>query len=62
MPGDIVKKGDDLILPIQGREGFQMEVKPSGTVIANTFYDKFMEIQVSGEKLERTGNKIVIYT
>ncbi|NRT26477.1 hypothetical protein B0I68_000082 [Clostridium beijerinckii] len=57
VPGDIVKKGDDLILPIQGREGFQMEVKPSGTVIANTFYDKFMEIQVSGEKLERTGNK-----
>ncbi|OCB00464.1 sporulation protein YqfD [Clostridium beijerinckii] len=57
VPGDIVKKGDDLILPIQGREGFQMEVKPSGTVIANTFYDKFMEVQISGEKLERTGNK-----
>ncbi|OOP72172.1 sporulation protein YqfD [Clostridium beijerinckii] len=57
VPGDIVKKGDDLILPIQGREGFEMEVKPSGTVIANTFYDKFMEVQVSGEKLERTGNK-----
>ncbi len=57
VPGDIVKKGDDLILPIQGREGFEMEVKPSGTVIANTFYDKFMEIQISGEKLERTGNK-----
>ena len=57
VPGDIVKKGDDLILPIQGREGFEMEVKPSGTVIANTFYDKFMEIQISGEKLERTGKK-----
>jgi len=57
VPGDIVKKGDDLILPIQGREGFQMEVKPSGTVIANTFYEKFMEIQISGEKLERTGNQ-----
>ncbi|WP_035789947.1 sporulation protein YqfD [Clostridium beijerinckii] len=57
VPGDIVKKGDDLILPIQGREGFEMEVKPSGTIIANTFYDKFMEIQISGEKLERTGNK-----
>jgi similar to stage IV sporulation protein len=57
VPGDIVKKGDDLIVPIQGREGFQKEVKPSGTVIANTFYEKFMEIQISGEKLERTGKK-----
>ena len=57
VPGDIVKKGDDLILPIQGREGFEKEVKPSGTVIANTFYEKFMEVQISGEKLERTGKK-----
>lgn len=57
VPGDIVKEGDDLILPIQGREGFEKEVKPSGTVIANTFYEKFMEVQISGEKLERTGEK-----
>ncbi|EKQ50328.1 MULTISPECIES: sporulation protein YqfD [unclassified Clostridium] len=57
VPGDIVKKGDDLILPIQGREGFEREVKPSGTVVANTFYEKFMEMQISGEKLERTGRK-----
>ena len=57
VPGNIVKKGDELILPIQGREGFQVEVKPSGTVIANTFSEKFMEIQISGEKLERTGRK-----
>jgi len=57
VPGDIVKKGDDLILPIQGRTGFEREVKPSGTVIANTFYEKFIEIQISGEKLERTGKK-----
>lgn len=57
VPGDIVKEGDNLILPIQGREGFQKEVKPSGTVIANTFYEKFMEVQISGEKLERTGKK-----
>ena len=55
VPGDIVKKGDNLILPIQGRDGFQIEVKPSGTVIANTFYEKFMEVQISGEKLQRTG-------
>ena len=57
VPGDIVKAGDDLILPIQGREGFEQEVKPSGTVIANTFYEKFMEVQISGEKLQRTGKK-----
>ena len=57
VPGDIVKKGDNLILAIQGREGFEREVKPSGTVIANTFYEKFMEVQISGEKLERTGKK-----
>lgn len=57
VPGDIVKEGDDLILPIQGREGFEKEVKPSGTIIANTFYEKFMEVQISGEKLERTGKK-----
>lgn len=55
VPGDIVRAGDDLILPIQGREGFEQEVKPNGTVIANTFYEKFMEVQISGEKLERTG-------
>jgi len=57
IPGDIVKKGDNLILAIQGREGFEREVKPNGTVIANTFYEKFMEVQISGEKLERTGKK-----
>ena len=57
VPGDIVKKGDVLILQKEGREGFEKEVKPSGAVIANTFYDKFMEVQISGEKLKRTGNK-----
>lgn len=56
-PGDIVKKGDTLILGIQGREGFEREVKPKGTVIANTFYEKNMEVQVSGDKLTRSGNK-----
>lgn len=56
-PGDIVKKGDILILGIQGREGFEREVKPKGTVIANTFYEKDMEVQISGDKLTRSGNK-----
>lgn len=57
VPGDIVKTGDVLISPIQGREGFEREVKPSGTVIANTFYEKAMEVQISGKKFERTGKK-----
>lgn len=55
--GDIVKKGDVLINPVQGREGFEVETKPNGKIIANTFYEKYMEVQVSGEKLVRTGNK-----
>ena len=57
IPGSIVKTGDVLILPIQGREGFEKDVKPSGTVIANTFYEKSMEVQINGKKLERTGKK-----
>lgn len=56
-PGDIVKEGDVLINPIQGKEGFEYEVKPRGTVIANTFYEKILETQVSGVKLDRTGKK-----
>lgn len=57
VPGDIVKEGDILINPVQGREGFEVDIKPKGKVIANTFYDKYMEVQISGEKLERSGNK-----
>lgn len=56
-PGDIVKEGDVLIHPVQGREGFEVDTKPKGKIIANTFYEKFMEVQVSGNKLERNGNK-----
>lgn len=56
-PGDIVKKGDTLILGIQGREGFEREVKPKGIVIANTFYEKDMEVQISGDKLTKSGNR-----
>lgn len=56
-PGDIVKEGDILIYPVQGREGFEVETKPKGKIIANTFYEKYMEVQVSGDKLERSGNK-----
>lgn len=57
VPGDIVKEGDILINPVQGREGFEVDIKPKGKVIANTFYDKYMEVQINGERLERSGNK-----
>lgn len=54
--GDVVKKGDVLILPQEGKEGFQYEVPAKGKVIANTFYEKIIELQVEGTKEERTGN------
>ncbi|MDS0524051.1 sporulation protein YqfD [Clostridium sp. SHJSY1] len=54
-PGDIVKAGEVLISGVQGREGEEYAVPAKGTVIANTFYEKEMEIQVSGKKIEKTG-------
>ena len=56
-PGDIVNEGDILINGIQGKEGGEYEVEAKGIVIANTFYEKEMEIKVSGNKLEKTGKK-----
>lgn len=53
--GDIVKKGDILIIPQQGIEGGEYEVKAVGEVTANTFYEKTIELQIDGEKEERTG-------
>ncbi|MEQ8156295.1 MAG: sporulation protein YqfD [Clostridiaceae bacterium] len=55
--GDIVKKGDLLIAPKQGQEGVQYDVKAEGRVLADTFYEKSIEVQVSGRIKERTGNK-----
>lgn len=56
-PGDIVKAGDLLISSIQGREGDEYSVNAKGTVIANTFYEKEMEILIKGKKIESTGRK-----
>ena len=53
--GDIVKKGDVLIAPIQGIEGGEYEVYAEGEVKANTFYEKSVELQVAGKVYERTG-------
>lgn len=55
--GDIVKSGDILINPIEGKEGTEFESPAEGVVIANTFYEKEMEVQVSGKKLVRNGSK-----
>ena len=54
--GDIVKKGDILIDGIRGNDENQTRVEPKGVVVANTFYQKKIQIQVRGEKLERNGN------
>ena len=56
-PGDIVKAGDVLISSIQGREGDEYSVNAKGTVIANTFYEKEMELLIKGKKIESTGRK-----
>lgn len=55
--GDIVEEGQVLIKGIQGKEGEEYEVPAKGTVIANTFYEKKMTVQVSGTKTENTGKK-----
>ncbi|MGL4108563.1 sporulation protein YqfD [Clostridium sp. LP20] len=55
--GDMVKAGDLLIAGIQGKEGLEYEVQAKGTVIANVFYEKEMEVQVSGKRLEKTGER-----
>lgn len=54
--GDFVNEGDVLITAIQGREGDEYSVEAKGSVIANTFYEKEMEIQVNGTRIENTGN------
>ena len=55
--GDMVTEGDVLIKGIQGNEGTEYEVPAKGTVIANTFYEKEMEVQVEGKKIEKTGRR-----
>ena len=56
--GDIVNEGDILINGIQGKEGVEFETPAKGTIIANTFYEKEMEVQISGKKLIRGEGKL----
>jgi similar to stage IV sporulation protein len=55
--GELVKRGQVLIKGIQGKEGAEYKVNADGKVLANTFYEKIIELQVSGNVEERTGNK-----
>jgi len=55
--GNMVKEGDVLIKGVEGKEGGEYLVTAKGTVVANTFYEKEMEVKISGSKLEKTGEK-----
>lgn len=55
-PGDIVKAGDILVYPYEGQGEYQYDVTAKGSVLANTFYEKVIELQINGEKEYRTGN------
>ena len=55
--GQLVKAGDVIIEGIDGAEGGEYILPPRGIVIANTFYEKSINVKVSGTSLERSGRK-----
>lgn len=55
--GQLVKAGDVVIEGIDGNEGGEYILPPRGIVIANTFYEKSMNVKVNGTQLERSGEK-----
>lgn len=55
--GQLVKAGDVVIEGIDGSEGGEYILPPRGIVIANTFYEKSMNVKVNGTILERSGEK-----
>lgn len=55
--GQLVKTGDIVIEGIDGSEGGEYILPPRGIVIANTFYEKSMNVKVNGTTLERSGEK-----
>lgn len=57
-PGDIVRKGQTLILSVQGKEGSTYSVPAKGTVIAKTYYEEVKKVNFKEKTQERTGNKV----
>lgn len=55
--GQLVKAGDIVIEGIDGSEGGEYILPPRGIVIANTFYEKSMNVKVKGTTLERSGRR-----
>ncbi len=55
--GQLVKSGDVVIEGIDGGEGGEYILPPRGMAMANTFYEKAMNVKVSGSNLERSGKK-----
>ena len=55
--GQLVKSGDVVIEGIDGSEGGEYILPPRGIVIANTFYEKSMNVKVKGTTLDRSGEK-----
>ena len=55
--GQLVKAGDVVIEGIDGSEGGEYILPPRGIVIANTFYEKSMNVKVNGTTLEKSGKK-----
>lgn len=59
--GDIVKKGQTLILNMQGKEGEEYEVNADGTVYGKTFYEKSKSVSLIEFRKERTGKEVKKY-
>lgn len=57
--GQVVKKGDVLVLGEQGNEESRYKVKAEGEVIAKTFYEKKLKLKIPQIKRERTGETII---
>ncbi|MDV3428688.1 MAG: sporulation protein YqfD [Bacillota bacterium] len=59
--GDIVKKGQTLVLNKQGKEGEEYEIRAEGKVYGKTFYEKSESVPLIEFRRERTGQKIKKY-
>jgi similar to stage IV sporulation protein len=56
--GDMIQKGDILVMGEQGKEGSIYPVHAKGEVIAKTFYEKVKEVPLDNKQRTRTGNSI----